>query len=67
MNGIIVLLCGLNLNLFPGLWLENKSTQPGVQESLELCTAEEMGEEDNPYPDTVELSFIALVLALSLV
>ena len=54
MNRIVVLLCGLNLNLFPGLRLENKSTQPGAQESIDVmkkmlwCTAED-GEDDSVY------------------
>ena len=54
MNRVVVLLCGLNLNLFPGLQLESKSTQPGAQESIDVmkkmlwCTAED-GDDGSVY------------------
>lgn len=54
MNRVVFLLRGLNLNLFPGLRLENKSTQPSAQESIEVmkkmlwCTVED-GEDDSVY------------------
>lgn len=54
MNRIVVLLCGLTLNMYPGLQPKNETEMHDAVESIKVmkqmlrCTAEDIGEEKTP-------------------